>query len=487
MAAGWLRALFLLSTQLECLRTLIVAPAPTAAQAKTYSLHDAAAAGDASAVELLLHAGVPSEARNARSSTPLHLAAVKGHDDVAQVLLAHGANPNAANSGGNTPLHAAVETGQAGLAGLLVAHGADAYAPSHEGFQPLKMALGQGQLAILSSMLQAGAVLDAETVQATFWTAAQMAEEAAGLGELPPQVPELLHHVFDADFDHLQRRPRSTHNVTCKQPTVDAPKTRAEEEPGYNVINDELLAVPLREGRACVGGRCCEACSRVTFESLCTVEEVDAFVQELEVVWPDDTGHQFSISKCAFRDMRTSLVFVRLVERMRRVIAHEYGLPLSTVTPLQTFVSRFEGQGAKQGGLHSDESTFKEFHYSCVLYLSTQGDDFEGGTFSWSDPSTVGGEPRLSTPLAPSKGAAVIFSSGWENMHEVEPLASGKRFAVPSFFTTLPEGPPPEATVANDARLIADELWRSLLNPQSAEDTRQFILKWHSLMAPHHS
>ena len=54
-----------------------------------------------------------------------------------------------------------------------------------------------------------------------------------------------------------------------------------------------------------------------------------------------------------------------------------YGLPLASVTPLQTFVSCFVGAQDKQGGLHSDESTFKEFHYSCVLYLSTQHLDFE--------------------------------------------------------------------------------------------------------------
>ena len=42
--------------------------------APSYSLHDAAAAGDANAVDLLLYAGLPSDARNAKGSTPLHLA-----------------------------------------------------------------------------------------------------------------------------------------------------------------------------------------------------------------------------------------------------------------------------------------------------------------------------------------------------------------------------------------------------------------------------
>lgn len=473
-----------------CLHSLLVAPAPVAQMPTkdkpTYSLHEAAAAGDYCAVDLLLLAGLSSDTRNARRSTPLHLAAVKGHDTIAQLLLTHGADPNAANEGGNTPLHAAVETGRAEIAEALVSRGADAYATSNEGLQPLQIAIGQRNTGMVSALLRAGAHLNEETVQTAFWTAVGMAEQTSEDGQLSADVPGLLHHVFDADFEQLLGRHRVTHNVTCLQPAEDAPKTRAEDEPGYGVINEDLLAVPLREGRACKGGLCCEACSRVTFDSLCTREESEAFTSELEYVWPDDTGHQFSLSKCAFRDMRTSLVFVRLVERMRRAIAHEYGLALSTVTPLQTFVSFFEGQGAKQGGLHSDESTFGEFHYSCVLYLSTQHEDFEGGTFSWSDAPTVPGGPRVVTPLAPSKGAAVIFSSGWENMHEVEPLVSGKRFAVPSFFTTLPEGPPPEVYVPDDAQAIADELWRTLLVPESADDTRQFIMKWHSLMAPKH-
>ena len=34
---------------------------------------------------------------------------------------------------------------------------------------------------------------------------------------------------------------------------------------------------------------------------------------------------------------------------------------------------------------------------------------------------------RELTPFHPSRGAAVIFSSGWENMHEVYALESGTR------------------------------------------------------------
>ena len=461
-------------------RMQTTAETPTA----SYPLHEAAATGNADEADLLLLAGLDANTRNARSSTPLHLAAVKGHGNIAVILLAHGASANAANEGGNTPLHAAVEAGELEIAKLLLEVGAEADVSSVDGIKPLHIALQQRNAPMVSTLLANGATLDENLVQVTFGLAVELCEATEDDGTLPPEVPSLLHHVFDADFQQLEGRHRVTQNVTCLQPAQDAPKTRADHEPGYGVINDDLLAVPLREGRACQGGACCDECSRVTFSSLVTPAEADDFVEELEFVWPEDTGHQFSLSKCAFRDRRTSLIFVRFVERMRRAIAHEFGLPLATVAPLQTFVSCFEGAGAKQGGLHSDESTFKEFHYSCVLYLSTQLEDFEGGTFSWSDAPTVAGAPRVNTPLSPTKGAAVVFSSGWENMHEVDPLVSGKRFAVPAFFTTLPDGPPTDAGELYEPQAIADELWRSLLNPESADDPRTLIMKWHSIMAP---
>ena len=46
---------------------------------------------------------------------------------------------------------------------------------------------------------------------------------------------------------------------------------------------------------------------------------------------------------------------------------------------------------------------------------------------------------RVLSPLEPAIGSTVIFSSGWENMHYVEPLAGGTRLAVPIFFVTREE------------------------------------------------
>ena len=77
--------------------------------------------------------------------------------------------------------------------------------------------------------------------------------------------------------------------------------------------------------------------------------------------------------------------------------------------------------------LHVDESSFDSFHYSCVLYLSSEGKHFDGGQFIFSDPPSSehqgsGGMPaatRQLSSVSPAMGMGVVFSSGWENVHQV--------------------------------------------------------------------
>ena len=322
--------------------------------------------------------------------------------------------------------------------------------------------------------------------------------------DLSNDVPRLLRQAFDQDFEQLMLGEKVVTNVTCMQP--------ADEGCGSELFSDELLKLALKPGRVCEGGACGEACSRVAFPRFASRDECEAFRELLQSSITPPL-HHFELAKCAFRSLRTTLVFVRLVERMRRAIAHEYGLPLATVVPAQAFVACLAGaQEKKQGGLHADESSFAEFHYSCVLYLSTHSEDFDGGTFAFNDPQRKGtgttGEPKdeaapaaagLSTPgrtapdeatrtlspMAPSIGNALIFSSGWENMHEVSPLRSGTRFAVPAFFRTQPieQAWVQTGFEAVDDAAIARELWRTILSPQSGRDVQQFMLNWHALLA----
>jgi hypothetical protein len=111
--------------------------------------------------------------------------------------------------------------------------------------------------------------------------------------------------------------------------------------------------------------------------------------------------------------------------------------------------------------------------------------------------SAAGGDRpgRKLTRYGPTKGAAVIFSSGWENMHEVEQLTSGTRFAVPCFFTTEPVHEMAYDSfggIPSEPEAIADDLQYLLLDPprenpiQSAGRVKHLMMKWHHLMAPGH-
>ena len=435
--------------------SLVVPSAPTR---PVYSLHDVAAAGDAGAVDLLLRAGLPSAARNAKASTPLHIAALHGHEDVAEILLEHGSPVDCMNDDGCTPLHAAVLRRQLHVAQLLLSSGAEAEVVSNAGLRPLDIAARQGDARMLSALLEAGAELDEETAEVAFSAAVAAAESSATEGgTLSPEVPRLLRHVFDADMLHLMHRGRSTTNVTCMQPAVDAG------------TSDELASIPLRPGRRCDGGCCCDACSRVAFPSFATPADLAMFPLR-----------PFSLQKCAFAEPRTILSFVRLVERMRRAIAYEYGLPLSGVLPLQTSVSNRQTRTT----LHCDEDVRAQYHYSAVLYLTTHGEDFEGGEFVWNDPAEDG-QGRVRSPgLTVTSGSAIVFSSGWENLHEVPPLVSGNRLAMPSFFTTCPAPEEMLAAVPTDDEGIAAELQRLLLaSCGSAADVGELMMKWDGLLA----
>jgi len=323
---------------------------------------------------------------------------------------------------------------------------------------------------------------------------------------LSAEVPKLLRRVFDTDFDQMIRAnadTRSVQNVTCMRP-ADGIDPKA-----FGCFNDELLRVPLQEGRACRSGACSGACSRVQLPRLATPAECSAFRDLASSMMPP--GEQAPIFNLflssAVGDLRTTLLYVRLIERLRRAVAHEYGLALGTIRPCQTFVSRIIGHpdGSRSRDLHADEASFGEYHYSAVLYLSTQQEDFEGGRFVFSDPPSDGraarglsrrrqAEPpahatsagvetngRMLSSLEPTSGTALLFSSGWENMHFVSPTTGGCRFAVPAFFVTQPEDEG-RRRVDHDVQ-IAEILWQTLCMPETEHDFAHFMNNWHELLA----
>jgi len=220
------------------------------------------------------------------------------------------------------------------------------------------------------------------------------------------------------------------------------PETEGANRIGMNYIFDDSAHkdLPLEEGRRCAGGECCDKCSRNIFPTFALDIETDFDTfPELKSLTLND------LEKVS---AGTIIQFTRLIERVRRTIAYEYGLPLKTILPLQAYSRKYVAGTTQQGGgggegdfvtLHTDEATHDGYHYSCVLYLSTSGVDFEGGDFVFNDPDPEAKSKsndedderefsreelalymrrhgRKFTPFSPTKGAAVIFSSGWVSL-----------------------------------------------------------------------
>ena len=196
----------------------------------------------------------------------------------------------------------------------------------------------------------------------------------------------------------------------------------------------------------------------------------------MEADLSETVATQLSLASAAYHGgPRLALLMVRQVEKLRRAVAYEYRLPLASVAPHTAMVSRW---GPEHGGcadgtpVHGDEAACDGFHYSTIVHLSKQGDlgpdgeilgggDFAGGDFvfsdvataasvaaaarTWADVCTEDGvcteigdgaygkssSGRLLTRLTPQRGRATIFTSGWENLHFVDPISAGVRFAMP--------------------------------------------------------
>jgi hypothetical protein len=102
---------------------------------------------------------------------------------------------------------------------------------------------------------------------------------------------------------------------------------------------------------------------------------------------------------------------------------------------------------------HADHNNTEHYHYSGLLYMSTYGEDFTGGRFSFIKPEfslfntdDASDTAALNAPtdedveltVEPRAGRVVIFTAGHENTHLVERLQSGQRFVLSFWFTCDP-------------------------------------------------
>ena len=355
------------------------------------------------------------------------------------------------------------------------------------------------------------------------------------------KVPDLLRDVFDADFQHIVEHIRpaaASQNISCQRPVAAENLITG----GVDISGDGLATVETEPGRVCCDD-CGSECSRVVVPQfatdaecaeLCRIAEAEMLPppQEARPWWrrwgqrheDDDSDEceiaatQLPLEDAAFSgDAQLVLLMIRLVERLRRAVAYEYGLPLASVAPHTAMVSRWVHKSGCGSGtpLHGDEAACDGFHYSSVLHLSTQGDGFEGGDFVFSDRATAAGvtaaatsplapdaiseigrpsasngkatDGRLLTRMKPLRGRATIFSSGWENLHFVDEITSGVRYAMPAFFVThadwAREGPEDlRGEVSRED--VASALLLHVLSPdQGGGDDGQLTALWHACFA----
>ncbi|XP_074177091.1 2-oxoglutarate and iron-dependent oxygenase domain-containing protein 3 isoform X2 [Rhinolophus sinicus] len=81
---------------------------------------------------------------------------------------------------------------------------------------------------------------------------------------------------------------------------------------------------------------------------------------------------------------------------------------------------------------HVDKVTYGSFDYTSLLYLSDYLDDFGGGRFVFM-------EEGANKTVEPRAGRVSFFTSGSENLHRVEKVHWGTRYAVTIAFSCNPD------------------------------------------------
>ncbi|XP_077595336.1 2-oxoglutarate and iron-dependent oxygenase domain-containing protein 3 [Stigmatopora nigra] len=124
-------------------------------------------------------------------------------------------------------------------------------------------------------------------------------------------------------------------------------------------------------------------------------------------------------------------------QRIQTVIAETFGLDQKTMYLTKpTFFSRINSTLAKTQHdeywhPHIDKVTYGSFDYTSLLYLSDYGSDFTGGRFIFMDQNG-------NKTVEPKAGRLSFFSSGSENLHRVEKVSWGARYAITVSFTCDP-------------------------------------------------
>ncbi|PSN30117.1 2-oxoglutarate and iron-dependent oxygenase domain-containing protein 3 [Blattella germanica] len=144
--------------------------------------------------------------------------------------------------------------------------------------------------------------------------------------------------------------------------------------------------------------------------------------------------YQLSAAKNVFT--KTDFTFYKVVKtKIQHAVAHHFGIqPSALYLTHPTFFSRLNAAPAltihdEYWHPHVDKETYESFHYTTLLYLADYGRDFQGGRFVFVD------NDKANRTIEPRKGRVSMFTSGSENLHFVERVTAGTRYAITVSFT----------------------------------------------------
>uniref|UniRef100_A0A8C0ED05 2-oxoglutarate and iron dependent oxygenase domain containing 3 n=1 Tax=Bubo bubo TaxID=30461 RepID=A0A8C0ED05_BUBBB len=125
-------------------------------------------------------------------------------------------------------------------------------------------------------------------------------------------------------------------------------------------------------------------------------------------------------------------------QRIQQRIAQAFGISSASMYLTKpTFFSRINNTEAKTTHdeywhPHVDKVTYGSFDYTSLLYLSDYTEDFGGGRFVFMDTGS-------NKTIEPRAGRVSFFTSGSENLHRVEKVHWGTRYAITISFTCNPD------------------------------------------------
>ena len=130
----------------------------------------------------------------------------------------------------------------------------------------------------------------------------------------------------------------------------------------------------------------------------------------------------------------------RCVVELRRLAAEAAGVDERRLALSGAFLARLQPPGASARrraleskprcywNVHVDEYNVDTYEHTTLLYLSDHGSDFTGGRFVFYDGDGV------DRYLEPSAGTVICFRGDAANLHAVEKVSSGCRFALTALF-----------------------------------------------------